>query len=392
MNGQVRSRAPGGYFIDLWGDDPYERGKTHGELLQEEIASITGKLPVFIRAVAKGKLRAALKFYPPQWLVNLTGWYLRRLFDKIAQQFSRDFPDEIKREMAGIAAGAKQSLKDILLINTFDDIHSAAIACSGVAIREKNKSFIYGYNLDYFSFTQEMAQLLTIFRVKTSKCNYFSVGIPGYVGILRGMNNHGLVIGYLTSSASGNKITGTPTGIRLRLALAQNKNIVEATCYLSAYPAPQGINILLGDAEKAIVLESAPSQSAVIDCRPRTFVDALAITNHFHNPEMIKLQTDPPPLPGMGTPLELRGLAFSKKRLDILEEQLENTPSGKLADCLKMLRSVCHQFTVSTCMFNPAEQELILINNNGQTPSALGAPTSYRLNEIHPSVPHSCEN
>lgn len=384
MNGQARNRAPGGYFIDLWGDNPYERGKAHGELLKEEIAGITGKLPVFIRTVAKGKLRAAFKVHPPRWLVNLTGWYLRHLFDKTARQFFRNFPDEIKQEMAGIAAGAKQSPNDILLINTFDDIHSAAVACSGVAVKEKNKSFIYGYNLDYFSFTQEMAQLLTIFRVKTSEYSYFSVGVPGYIGILRGMNNHGLVIGYLTSSAVGNKITGIPTGIRLRMALTQNKNTAETTRYLSANPAPQGINILLGDAEKAIVLESAPSQSAVIDCEPQTFVDSLPITNHFRDPEMAKLQTDPLPLPGMGTPLELHGLAFSKKRLDLLEKQLRETASGKSADCLKMLKSVCHQFTVSTCMFNPAEQELILINNNGQTPSALGAPASYRLNEIHP--------
>ncbi|MDP3999058.1 MAG: C45 family peptidase [bacterium] len=382
MNGRVHSRTPGCYFIDLWGDDPFERGKAHGELLREEITSIVDSIPIFIRAVARGKLLAWLKFNPPQWLITLTSAYLTSQFEKAGRHFFHYFPEEIQKEIYGLAEGSQQPLIGILLINTFDDIHSAAIACSGVAIKEKDGSFLYGYNLDYFSFTRIMAKLTTVFRIKTSKGSFFSVGVPGYIGILRGMNNHGLAIGYLTSSASGIKNTGIAVGILLRIALTESKTVTEAVDYLSFHRALHGINILLGNADKAIVLESAPKQCAVIEPRAQNGLNVLAITNHYRNPEMQKLQTNPMPLPGLGTPLELYGLAYSQKRLDLLEKQLQETTSGKLADCLRMLKSVCHNFTVSSCLFNPAEQELLLIHNNGTTPATLGAPTSIRLHPL----------
>ncbi len=385
MSGRIVNRQSDHVFLELSSNDPYERGLIYGALLREEISQLVNSLPKAFSLIAENQIISRLGYVPLRLRTAIIKVAISLLEKRILQQGRKMFalfPPDIQCELRGIAAGSKQKLDYITLINTFDDISSVAFACSAVAVKN-NTSYLYGFNLDYFILTQELARLVTVLRVKTSRENYISIGLPGYIGMLRGMNQHGLVIGYLVSRAVIKAKLGLAAGILLRLACTRSKTPDEAAHFIRQHLPIQGINILTGNQDAALVAECGAERCAILRPQRYDFGQAIAVTNHFQVPFMTEVQQFPEISLVKVEPAYLIELEYSQRRLAVLKDSLVKggAKSGTIEDCRGFLdhSEISHAYTISSCFFDPANRMAVLASDGGKTPAIKGKLHYYPL-------------
>src|SRR3954470_12153812 len=123
--------------------------------------------------------------------------------------------------------------------------------------------------------------LVTVYRPK-GKLAFASVGFPGLVGGLSGMNEAGLALGVLEvndvkSGETPFDAKGVPYALCLRRVLEKAKTIDEAVNVLKAMRPTPCINVAVAARDGVAVLEVTPGK--VI--RRRAERGVLAATNHF---------------------------------------------------------------------------------------------------------------
>ncbi len=93
-----------------------------------------------------------------------------------------------------------------------------------------------------------------------------SVGWPGMVGVVTGMNRAGLVITLNLASAGDLVGEATPSLLRLRAALDTSTTIDAAVSALGREPRTMGMNLLVagGREDRAVVLELSGRRQAVV--------------------------------------------------------------------------------------------------------------------------------
>src|SRR5262249_35576652 len=153
------------------------------------------------------------------------------------------FPDASRDELEAIAAGAKADRELVICGNTFFDLKKI-FACSAVMVgkdRSATGGTLLARNLDYPSmgYIHEYT-LVTVYRGK-GKLAFVSVGFPGLVGVLSGMNEAGLALGVLEvfDAKDGNgafNSKGVPYGLCLRRVLEEARTIDEAKKLLDGMP------------------------------------------------------------------------------------------------------------------------------------------------------------
>src|SRR5262249_28797215 len=155
----------------------------------------------------RGKQAAALTASQCVRLMNFPKDFLKefgaeKLFPellKIGKRMSENFPPDIQKELAAFAEEG-QIDRDLLLAgNTFPDIKKAA-GCSTLTVdpaRSKTGGPLFGRNLDFptLGYLWEYS-LVTIYRPK-GKHAFVSIGFPGMLGCLSGMNDAGLSLAVL---------------------------------------------------------------------------------------------------------------------------------------------------------------------------------------------------
>lgn len=110
---------------------------------------------------------------------------------------------------------------------------------------------------------------------------FASVGWPGFVGVVSGMNREGVALVVHGGRAGNPKTTGIPVVFSLREALGRARTTDEAVAVLSGHDVMVSHIVIVTDANgDTAVVERAPGKATFV----RRSKAALATTNHFEGP------------------------------------------------------------------------------------------------------------
>lgn len=201
-----------------------------------------------------------------------------------AKQFWENIPTQYQLEIKGVADGANVNINDVLLVNIFDDI-SNVLGCSSMVIPKGDKSdfVIHARNLDYNLPQLAGKNIVYIQQDKSKNFTFLTIGYPGYIGALTGVNSSGISLSNHTSSTYDIN-TGEPTGITYRQILERSKSLSDVENILKNTNKTQGNNLMVGSVSEntAAVFELTANH-----LEKRSLSNhCLTTTNHFQNKKM----------------------------------------------------------------------------------------------------------
>jgi predicted choloylglycine hydrolase len=224
-------------------------------------------------------------------------------------------------------------------------------ACSTLIVepdRSATKGPLFGRNLDFpsFGYLQDYS-LVTIYRPK-GKHAFASIGFPGVIGCLSGMNDAGLSLAVLEVFAVKNPKekydeNGTPYGLCYRRILEECTTVDEAERLLNKMKRVTTTNLAICDKHGGAVLEVTPKH--VVRRPPQ---DKLcACTNHFLTAELKPDQQD--------------NLYTTIERYQALLKTCQGKPKLDIADVQAGLHAASQDDeTLQTMIFEPAALRLHL--------------------------------
>lgn len=357
----------------------YHLGLMHGELLKEEIQELEKYLPEFF-VKTRGKTMGKIAYKTLFWAAKQTKKYIR---------------SEYLVEIEGVAKGAGVDPNLALLINVFDELKNCQSnlwvlpalfdrgGCSALAVEENGRLF-YGMSTDYTVFGDILGRTNTVFVYrKKFGHNFVAVGWPGYVGLIRGMSDGGIVLISTASYSKDQTIKGIPTSFLYREIIeSDNRHILETG------PRTIGNNVLIGNEKEVKVIELSAKNLKTRTPQKVKEKRFMVVTNHYET-EMKEIQRPPVLPPGSTIPSDKtgewfwgffnrrseKGLGGSKGRFEILEEKIKYYASKEFTPQVikKILSSVANPYTtLNSMIFDPANLELYMAQNYGKMPATDG--------------------
>lgn len=206
--------------------------------------------------------------------------------------FSPHIAPEHRDEIAAMARAASIDPGMALLAQCFLDL-SAMTACSGIALpasASPDGIARLGRNLDFPSFDiADRHSVLLVYQPDGGRYGFAAVGWPGLVGVLSGMNEHGLALSNMEVSRGRRAPSAMPYTLLYRTVLERCRSVEEAVELLRRTPRQSANNLILIDAagDRAVV-ELTPEK---IHVRRAAADEALIATNHqrgdaAHTPRM----------------------------------------------------------------------------------------------------------
>jgi acyl-CoA:6-aminopenicillanic acid acyl transferase len=284
------------------GGGPFERGLQHGEQLRD---GVRGLRDILYREVVDFHGRPL-------------GCLLRAVMAPFLLAMHRHIPRSLRLEMRGVATGASVPYWDVLIFNCFDDLlHGLWLlppllakvpfvgnrfACSSFALTSESTAhgeLLHGRNLDYEvvngylasdgAVTRALKTNLVVLECEPSEgLPFLSVGWPGFVGAVTGVNRAGLSLACLTSTVNGETPNGLALPLLYRQILERAGSLDDAERLLRDTRRTIGNNLLIASAaeDDARVFELSPHGVAV----RRTRNGRITTTNHFVHDEMTQHQ------------------------------------------------------------------------------------------------------
>jgi predicted choloylglycine hydrolase len=282
------------------------------------------------------------------------------LFLNTGKAMFKQFPEPYQEELEAMVRAARVERDGVIAGNTFFDLKKF-LACSAVLVsgdRSATGGPLLARNLDYPSLGYiHQYSLVTVYRPR-GKHAFATVGFPGLVGALSGINDAGLALGVLEvfdvkSGEPHFDVRGIPYGLCLRTLLAECRTIAEAQKKLEGMKRTTTINVIIADRKGVAVLEVTPGR--VVRRDPEKGV--CPCTNHFCT---ATLKPDKPvnvdnSFERFATLAEVRTWKGKADR-EQLRKQLDACNLGNL--------------TLQTMVFEPATLRLHL--SIGKTPASRG--------------------
>jgi predicted choloylglycine hydrolase len=248
--------------IDLSGTGS-DIGREHAEALGDGIRTLHGRYitAYFRSATAKFLAMTAASLFEP----------------KIAP--------EHMAEVKALASYTSIDPRQMLLAQCFLDL-SPMTACSTVTLpasASPDGVARFGRNLDFPSFdVADKASVVLVYR-PADHYAFASVAWPGMVGVLSGMNEHGLTLANMEVKRGARVPSAMPYTLLYRSVLERCKTVDEAVEFLRDTPRQSANNLMLMDAggERAVV-ELTPDSVTV---RRGSEGAALISTNHQRGQE-----------------------------------------------------------------------------------------------------------
>jgi hypothetical protein len=332
----------------------------------EEIGEAVGAL-----AVAPGR---KMLDYPEDVLRD---YHLHALWKPLlwtCRAMAERFPDDYAREMDGIIRGGRVERDPIIAGNTLFDVKKL-FACSALLVgpeRSTTGSTLVGRNLDYPSlgYAHEYS-LVTVYRPSGARHAFATVGFPGLVGCLSGMNDAGLTVAILESFQARVGIKrfdrcGTPYALCYRRLLEECSTVDQAIALLATMHRASMTNLILADKKTVAVAEVTPERIVV-----RGPENGCCIcTNHFCT-EKLK-------------PIVPVNITHSWQRYDILQHVADCNRRIGLSEIQKGLHAARDdEETLQAMIFDPAALRLYLAI--GHCPATSGEMRGLDLEPLfHP--------
>ena len=215
----------------------------------------------------------------------LTAYFANPTRRVMAMAATSAFESRVSPEhLAEVNALAKESgvdARQMLLAQCFLDL-SAMTACSTVTLpadASPDGVARFGRNLDFPSFdVADKATVVFVQRPGDGRNAFATVGWPGMIGVLSGMNEHGLALANMEVKRSMRLPSAMPYILLYRTVLERCATVDEAVALLQRTPRQTANNLMLMDAAgNRAVVEITPEKVYVRRADPR---QALISTNH----------------------------------------------------------------------------------------------------------------
>jgi hypothetical protein len=203
--------------------------------------------------------------------------------------------------------------------------HSPLIGCTSFAFQSEGGHAIVGRAFD-FEADEVFDRGKVVYLVREEGAIPFaSVAWPGFVGVVTGMNEQGVVLAVHGARAREPSTAGMPVAFSLRQALAHAHSAAEAVEILRAQPVMVSHIVFVADGEgDAALVERSPGEPAYV----RSVHGRLAVANSFEGP----LAADP-------KNALVRATTTSDDRAARVAQRLEGAhPPRTVADALDVLR------------------------------------------------------
>ena len=197
-----------------------------------------------------------------------------------AKAFESRFLPEHRAELEGLAEQTGMDEREAALAQCFLDLSPMA-ACSTIALPASaapDHVARFGRDLDFPSLNvADKYSTVFIYRPE-GRYQFAAVGWPGMIGVLSGMNEHGLALANMEVSRAPRLPGAMPYTLLYRSILEQCKTVAEAIEFLERTPRQTSNNLMLMDgAGDRAVVEITPDQVTV---RRAADDAALISTNH----------------------------------------------------------------------------------------------------------------
>jgi predicted choloylglycine hydrolase len=226
----------------------------------------------------------------PRELLKLHGIdALWSVFVRSGRQMYRHFPADYRTELEALVKAGHVDRDAVVTGNTLFDLKKV-VNCSALLIagdRSATGGPVLARNLDHPSlgYVHEYS-LVTVYR-PAGKHAFVSVGFPGLVGCLSGMNDAGLAVAILEvyEVKQGERYfdpDGVPYALCYRKILEECSTIAEAKKLLEGLRRTTTTNLAVADRKGVAVLEVAPQR---VEQRTPD-LGVLVCTNHFCTPAL----------------------------------------------------------------------------------------------------------
>ena len=254
----IAAEAPSGVPVIEMSGTPDVIGRTHAERLGEPIRQLF--------AAYFGRY-----FQSPAQ---------KRLTMLAAAAFRPHVSAQHEAEIVSLAQGVGIDAREIMLGQCFLDL-SAMTACSTVtfpAAAAPDGVGRFGRNLDFPSFDVADKQTVVLIFRPQGRYAFASVAWPGMIGVLSGMNEHGLALANMEVDRPRRLPSAMPYTLLYRTVLEECRTVEEAIELLEMTPRQTANNLMLMDATgDRAVLEITPHEVTV---RRAADTEALISTNH----------------------------------------------------------------------------------------------------------------
>jgi isopenicillin-N N-acyltransferase like protein len=194
--------------------------------------------------------------------------------------------DEHRAEIAAIARALSLDQREVLLGQCFLDL-SAMTACSTLtlpAAAAPDGVARFGRNLDFPSFNVADKQTVVMIFRPRGRYAFASVAWPGMVGVLSGMNEHGLSLANMEVDRERRMPVAMPYILLYRTVLERCKTVDEAIEFLKTTPRQTANNLMLMDASGDRAVVEITPQAVTVRRAPASA--ALISTNHHRGTDL----------------------------------------------------------------------------------------------------------
>ena len=199
---------------------------------------------------------------------------------RAAAGFEKFVRPEHLEEIRALAASTRLEPAEVMLGQCFPDLNPGG-ACSTIALPASASAdgvARFGRNLDYQTFgLLEKHSVILMFHPR-DRYAFASIAAPGLIGVLSGMNEHGLSLAVMEVPRSLRAPAGMPFMLLYRTVLENCKTVEEAITLLRQTARQSSNNLMLMDASgDRAVAELTPGKVTVRRAPPTA---ALVSTNH----------------------------------------------------------------------------------------------------------------
>ncbi|HTL29502.1 MAG TPA: C45 family peptidase [Tepidisphaeraceae bacterium] len=228
-------------------------------------------------AEALGSQVKTLQGYLDRYLQNDTQ---RTAALAAAMFFKTMLPQPYRDEVASLAKNIPLDEKRLMLAQCFLDL-TPMTACSTITLpadASPDGVARFGRNLDFPSLNIADKSTIVLVYHPTGKNAFATITWPGLIGVLSGMNEHGLALANMEVSRGTRLPSAMPYTLLYRKILEECKTVDDAVALLQKTPRQTANNLMLMDASgQRAVVEITPTSVTV---RQGATGSALISTNH----------------------------------------------------------------------------------------------------------------
>ncbi|WP_452232899.1 C45 family autoproteolytic acyltransferase/hydolase [Lacinutrix sp. MEBiC02595] len=323
-------------------------------------------------------------------LRKVLAFYNRKMYLHITEEYKAEILGLSKYASNEYNHIAEEYLRVLYLHGAHDIGHAMQdlmlVGCSSFAAwgnKTEDGQLLIGRNLDFYAGDDFAKNKIIAFVNPTEGYKFMSVTWPGMIGVVSGMNEHGLTVTINAGKSKIPWIAKTPISILNREILQHATNIEEAIAIAKKRQVFVSESIFVGSAKdkKAVTIEVSPKNFGVYEVEN---TNQLICTNHFQSDAYAEDKNN----------LKAIAESHSQYRYERMEELLNATEKLNVQDAVDILRNKegLHDKVIGYgnekalnqllahhgIVFKPEERQVWVSSN----PYQLGAFVAYDLDEI----------